>query len=302
MMTIDSLDWRLLRAFNLVARYGSLRLAAEQLNQTIPAVSFKIKRLEEGLGVQLFERMPNRMVLTRTGRGFMEEVDLLFGQADHALRYLAQKSTIHGRLAVSIGSDHSGFFAARISRFLMQYPEVEFSLKVTHSAEALKALGRGELDVSVGIFSQVPKQLKEQIITQTSLCLLCHKDDALLMRNPPRLSELANRRLILLPRHAETRRVTEGLLESAGVQVDSVIEVANCQTAGLLVREGVGVGILHTKCMEHANAEGTRWIGLDQKIANVSFSAVYRRRDISSQIIRTFLRQLMTKSAGDDIN
>ena len=296
-MDIGSLDWRLLQAFQLVARHGSLKQAAARLNQTVPAVSIKIKRLEEGLGVQLFERLPNRMVLTRTGLGFLEEVDLLFGQAEHALSFLSQKASIRGRLSVSIGSDHSWFFVPRISKFLMRYPEVELSLQVYHAADALDALARGDLDVCTGIFPNIPKTLEERIIMRTSLCLLCREDDPLLERTPPRLSELAYRRLILLPRHAETRHLTERVLEGAGVKVDTVIEVANCQTAGMLVREGVGVGILHTRCVEHFTAEGTRWSSLDKALAQVSFSAVYRPRDINFPLVRTFLAQ-MTSDSG----
>ena len=50
-MDIDSLDLKRLQAFHLVAKHGSLRLAALRLNQTIPAISTRLKRLEEELGV-----------------------------------------------------------------------------------------------------------------------------------------------------------------------------------------------------------------------------------------------------------
>ena len=288
-MDIDSLDLKLLRAFQLVAQNGNLRLAAARLNQSIPAVSNKLRRLEDSLGVQLFERLPNRLILTRTGRGFLDEVEQLFGQAEHTLRYLSQKAVIKGRLSVSTGSDHYWRFSPKISRFLMQHPEVDLSLQVHHSVEALEALGRGELDVSIGVFSHIPKTLQEEVLTETSLCLVCQEGDPILRRTPPKLSELAQRRLILLPQHTETRRVVERLLAKARIKLGSVIEVANCQTAGVMVREGVGVGLLHTKCVEFAPLPGTRAMPLDPGLARVSFSAVYRQRDAGSPLIRAFL-------------
>ena len=96
-MTPDSLDLRKLRAFNLVARHGSLRIAAARLNLTVPAVSLQIRKLEEELGIALFRRLPNKLVLTREGEAFLIEVEGIFERVEHALGTLSSHAATTSR-------------------------------------------------------------------------------------------------------------------------------------------------------------------------------------------------------------
>src|SRR6185312_5310800 len=171
-MLSDSLDIKRLRAFQLVARHGNLRAAATRLRQTVSAVSLKLSRLEAEIGVELFERHANQKILTAAGKRFLREVDSLFDHAEQILKELTAAETA-GSLAVSIGIDHSGVFVPRISRFLNKHPGVDISIHVFQTYEAIAGLKRGELDVAVGAFTEVPSGLKKQPIISTSLGLLC---------------------------------------------------------------------------------------------------------------------------------
>src|SRR4051794_41875556 len=62
---------RILRYVDEVARTGSIRKAADQLNVTASAVNRRIMDLEEELGAQLFERRPRGVRLTAAGEGFV---------------------------------------------------------------------------------------------------------------------------------------------------------------------------------------------------------------------------------------
>lgn len=68
------MDLRQLEVFVLVAQQGSFKRVAEQRYITQRAISKQIKRLEDELGVQLFDRKSNRILLTKTGQYFFEKV------------------------------------------------------------------------------------------------------------------------------------------------------------------------------------------------------------------------------------
>ena len=74
-----NLDLSLLRAFRAVAETGGMRSASRVLNLTQAAVSLQVKRLEETLGCQLFDR--DRRGLRLTGHG-----ERLVAHADRLLR------------------------------------------------------------------------------------------------------------------------------------------------------------------------------------------------------------------------
>src|SRR5947207_10346187 len=106
MLQLDTLDLQRLRAFHLVAIHRGLRHAASRLKQSIPAISARIHKLENELGFDLFERLPNKMVITIAGERFLREVEGIFERAEQALTSLNNALPAE-RLAVSVGSDHA---------------------------------------------------------------------------------------------------------------------------------------------------------------------------------------------------
>jgi DNA-binding transcriptional LysR family regulator len=292
-MDIDSLDLKRLQAFHLVAKHGSLRLAALRLNQTIPAISTRLKRLEEELGVLLFERLPNRLVLTQVGTQFLAEAEALLEHAQQTLLSLNTASASPGgRISISTGFDHSWYFAPRIGQFLKKHPEAKLHMSVVKAADALRGLLAGDLDISVGIFPKVPKTLKKEVIVDTTLSLVCQPGDALLRSWPPSVAELSRRTLILFPSHSDTRKTVEKGFSSASTARQSVIEVASCQTASTFVEMGIGVGVVHSLCVGHAHPPNVRWVELGPNFGTIPFCAVYRRGTKPSSLMRALLSEL----------
>jgi DNA-binding transcriptional LysR family regulator len=292
-MDIDGLDLKRLQAFYLVAKHGSLRVAALRLNQTIPAISTRLKRLEEELGVSLFERLPNRLVLTQVGTQFLAEAEGLLDRAKQALLTLNSASTSpRGRISISTGFDHAWYFAPRIGKFLKSHPEAELYMSVMKAADALRALLAGDLDISVGIFPKVPKTLKKDVIVDTTLSLVCQPGDPLLRSWPPSIPEVLRRTLILFPGHSDTRKTVEKGLSAGRNRHQSVIEVASCQTAGTFVEMGIGVGIVHSLCVGHAHPQNVRWVELGPQFGTIPFCAVYRRGIKPSPLMRALMLEL----------
>ena len=292
-MDIDSLDLKRLQAFYLVAKHGSLRLAALRLNQTIPAISTRLKRLEEDLGVSLFERLPNRLVLTQVGTKFLTETESLLDHAKQALVSLHTASASPGgRISISTGFDHAWYFAPRIGQFLKRHPEAELHMSVMKAADALRGLLAGDLDIRVGIFPKVPKTLKKEVIVDTTLSLICQPGDPLLRTWPPSVPEILRRTLILFPGHSDTRKTVEKGFSTAQHRHQSVIEVASCQTASTFVEMGIGVGVVHSLCVGHAHPPNVRWVELGPQFGTIPFCALYRRGIKPSPLMRALLLEL----------
>jgi DNA-binding transcriptional LysR family regulator len=290
-MDLNRLDLRKLRAFQLVSKHGNLRQAASRLNQTVPAVSSKIRRLESDLGVELFERLPNKLIPTEAGQKFLGEVEAVFARAEQALASLSPAAGPSGRLTISTVSDYAWFIAPLVSRFLKKYPGVELDLQIHRGADAVRALVRGDLDVSIGVFERLPKTLDREVIAETALALVCAPGHPLLRGRPPRLAEIARHKLIVLPRHGATRRLVDRVMTQHAVRPASLIEVANCQTAGTFVEAGVGVAIMHAICLDHFRSNRVASVSLAKYFGKVEFTVAYRR-GARSPLIRALLDEL----------
>src|SRR5215472_3615417 len=120
-----------LHAFVVLAGELHFRKASERLFLSQPALSKKIRRLEEKLKGALFVRSRRKVALTDAGKNFLPKAAKLLQDAEDALR--ETRATIEGR----VGTLRIGFGLASVSdilprtilRFRKLYPEVELQLR-----------------------------------------------------------------------------------------------------------------------------------------------------------------------------
>jgi DNA-binding transcriptional LysR family regulator len=286
-MKPEALDLKKLRAFQLVAEHGSLRRAALRLNLTVSAVSFSIQKLERDLGVRLFRRMPNKLILTTEGENFCAEIGAVFSGIEKALGSLVTQSSPKGRLSVAVSSDLAWYFAPRFAKFIGEFPAVELSTYIHKSSEALPLVSKGELDIAVGRFPElepeqrgsgrIPKTLEKDLVTQSGFSLVCKAGHPLLRHKRPMLEDIARYQLVMVSRQFTIRRLLDGVFSQAGINLRNCIEASSCQNVCEFVDKGIGVGIIHTLCASHAPPPGLRFIDLSPLFGKVTFSAIYRK-------------------------
>lgn len=135
-----------LKAFEAAARHESFTRAAEELNVTQGAVSHQVKALEENLGLKLFNREPQRLVLTEAGRGYFAVVrDALDRIAAGTDQLLQRQSS--GVLTVSMSPNFAAkWLVHRLGRFAEDYPEIDLRVSATlHHVD----FAREEVDVAI---------------------------------------------------------------------------------------------------------------------------------------------------------
>jgi DNA-binding transcriptional LysR family regulator len=146
------MDFVQLRAFVMVAKEGNLTRAAEKLHVTQPAVSLQIKSLQEQLGLSLFKRTSNGMVLTKEGVQLhvLAERLLLKEQEFRQQAVLLQTSSKHVSGSLAIGTILDPEFI-RLGVFLKRLVELHprLSTQLAHhmSGTVLQHIKSGKLDV-----------------------------------------------------------------------------------------------------------------------------------------------------------
>ncbi len=147
-----SFDSRLLSGIGVISAVveaGSFARAGEALGLTQPAVSRAVARLEERVGIRIFNRTARAISLTDEGRRFYEAVaPLLSGIEEAAVDAGGSKGIVRGRLRVNVDGTFGHFvLASRISRFLELYPELFVEISVRDRMGDLVADG---IDVRSG--------------------------------------------------------------------------------------------------------------------------------------------------------
>ncbi|WP_349814473.1 LysR substrate-binding domain-containing protein [Metapseudomonas boanensis] len=116
-----------LSCFAAFARHMSVTKAAEELNLTQSAVSRQIKNLEDMLGCTLVERVKQRLLLTDSGREYVQEVSLLLDQLEAATHRV--RSSHSGRLRVGAEpSFTTRWLLPKLKEYARLHPEIELEI------------------------------------------------------------------------------------------------------------------------------------------------------------------------------
>jgi len=292
-MDPETLDLKKLRVFCLVARHGSMQAAASRLNVTLSAVSLSIRRLEEHLGFALFKRLPNRLVLTSEGTLLAKSADAIFAGIKKILSESQLTEAHRGRLSVSVNADLAWYVVPKISDFLRLYPGIELSVYVRSSADALRQVDNGEIDMAIGRFPKVSARLAAEPVIETSVSLVCPRRHPLASQRVLRLADVARNRLVAFS-SAQFRQSIDSVFSRAGLAIDSYIEAVSCETVAEFVLGGVGLGLIHSFCRSRVSTADLHFRDFRRHLPPSVFSVLYRKdAGLRPELFRK-LRQALT--------
>lgn len=143
------LDLGWIRLFCEVGRTGSLTQAAERLGLSQPAISYQIRRIEEQLGLPLFERQHRGVALTAEGKRIFEILSRSMDEVDVLVRGLRERPK---RPALRLRTDYAFstlWLMPRVHAFRNRHPDADIQIVATHRDAGLVA-EEGEIAVVFG--------------------------------------------------------------------------------------------------------------------------------------------------------
>lgn len=242
-MVLEIKDLQVLAALR---ETNSLVAAAERMHLTQSALSHKIRKLEDQLGLKLFARKSRPLRFTAAGKRLLALADQVLPAMDEAERDLARLGSGDlARLHIAIEC-HSCFewLMPVMDRYRTRWPGVAMDLSQAFSFEALPALARGDVDLVITSDPQATSGIEYDPLFQYQALIALSPDHALARRRYVQPEDLQEETLITYPVEPERLDVYTKFLHPAGV------EPAHRRTAELtvmilqLVASGRGVAVL----------------------------------------------------------
>lgn len=136
-----------------VEQYGSISKAAEKMGTTQSALSKAINDIENELGVVVFMRSANGVLLTEAGREVIRLAKNISVQVDNIRIITGEKENLHGTLQVAmLPALYNAIAADILKEFKETYPCAELQLIEKGTNEALMAVAKGECYLGMGMF------------------------------------------------------------------------------------------------------------------------------------------------------
>lgn len=238
-----------------VARLKSVSAAAEELGITQPALSARLKKLEDQLGAQVFDRSSNPISLTEAGEAYLatqEQIDVLNHQL--ACRISDIKELKCGSLAIGgPGFFNATVLPAAIAAFTQRYPGIRTQVVTDTVPNLTKAAASGAIDLFVTPLANKSLGLTYQEILTEKVFLCLSPNAPLVTELPPigpegygilgeeDLRKLQQLPFIMLSETLQIGRIARQLLQAHDLTPAQTIEVDQTMTGMALALAGAGV-------------------------------------------------------------
>lgn len=199
LVSIKYMDEHRLKCFAAVYELGSVSAAALRLHMTQPPLSMLLRKLEDELGVRLFDRGGNRLVPTEVGQLFYVRAKAILANIDSMRRELLQLERGAGGM-VNIGCPTAGSLFI-IPSVMGEINRLGLDVSIhVHEGEAalmLQRLQERSLDLVISRSQLNAPEMHMKTILEEPLCVALPPGHPLEARKSIRLSELKDQRFLI---------------------------------------------------------------------------------------------------------
>lgn len=278
-----------------MARNLSFTKASQELFISQPAISKHVQELEKEYNVRLFERLGNKIQLTKAGQLLLDHANKIlknYQKLNYDMNALQQNTT--GELRIGASTTISQYVVPEmIAAFHRQFPDVRISMLSGNSREIEDALSSDIIDIGMveGVIRQ--PQLKYTSFMDDELVAIVRSDNTQLTKESISLAELKSIPIVLREFGSGTLDVIQQALKRQGISLSDLdIEMNFGTTEGIkhYVEKSDALGIVSIRSVnKEIYSNIFRIVEIDGMSINRKLSLVEKQGE-TSEIAKSFKR------------
>lgn len=289
----NTLDFRRLYYFVIVAEELHFTRAAERLHIAQPPLSYQIQQLERDLGVQLFERTRHHVRLTDAGKVLFDSARRIFGQLEqtvNAVRRVGQGEV--GLLTVGfIPSASNNILPIILQTFRQQFPDVQLILKEMTPDQVVRGLHEQQIDVGMLYLPLDDAELNTHAVLREPLLAVLPATHPQAGQEQVALRALAEEHFIVPIRYVAVPGLYSYIMEACR-QVDFTPKIVEqawlMQTIIGLVGANMGVALVPAS-VRNLHRAGVIYKPLQDVSIEVAMGVIWRREE-TLPVLQRFLQ------------
>ena len=275
-MRIDFLG---LEAFVSIAERGSFQRAAAHLNLSQTAVSHRMRKLEEDLGIKLLARTTREVTLTRAGIDFLPKARRALSELELSFDDLRQQGAKRReRLDIACLPVFAvNYMPPILRRFNELMPDVQVRIFETPSAAIAELVESGEVEFGFTGLLTNRWDLDIETFSSSPLALACPSAHALAKKRTLGWDDLSGLPLIRVSSRTAIRVIIDDAISAAKVKIAWQYEVQHVETAVNLVEAGLGFTVVPMIDVSLHRGRGVVAVPLAAPRLTCTYGVVWRR-------------------------
>lgn len=284
-MTITQLQYVL-----AVAEYKNFTLAAQKCFVTQPTLSMQIQKIEEKLGIQIFDRTKKPIQLTDIGLKIVNQAKNIVNEADRIYDIVQyQKGFIGGEFRIGIiPTIMPTLLPMFLNNFIKKYPKVKLIIEELNTDEIISRLNNGRLDAAIAATPLNEDKIKEIVLYFEPFVAYIPKHHHSFKRQEIEVSDLNINDILLLQ---DGHCFRDGIINLCKNNINSEnnhfqLESGSFETLIKLADEGLGITLLpflHTLNLSEKDKEKLRHFKEPKPAREVSL--IYPKTELKIHII-----------------
>lgn len=268
------MDLAALQIFLAVAEERSFSRAAAKVHRTQPAVSQAVKRLEDALGEQLFDRSSKSGTLTDAGRvlqNYGQRLVRLAEETESAMREL--RDLRRGRVLIGANEAAIHTLLPLMVRFRHKLPDIVIDVRRVPARQIAVEVQQGSLDFGALTFRPAEEGLLEVVVGSDELVLLMPPSHPLAKRRQVSMEEVAAEPVVAHNDPSPARERVLRLFEEHHITLNMAIALPSLDGIKRAVELKLGVALLPRRCAVMEIASG--------RLVAVPVAGISRRRQMT---------------------
>lgn len=289
-----------LKYLEVLVEEKNITRAAARLYITQPTMTAFINRLENELGVRLFDRSHSPVELTNAGKIYMSKIRSIVLEEEKLTEELRELVNPHEQVIIGIGQVHSQIFGPKLIQLMLQtHPDLNIRLAENKEITLMKMLKEGSIDLFVGHTNLDTVNFVFEEIADETLCLIVpnsvlrlsdeEREQSWIRPYPVNFEQLENIAMIIPDSTQGIYLNFSQWMNQSNFVPSKRIGTANTITAATLVAMGLGVAISADSIVKRLEPD------MQKNIVNCSIPGMVSVRKCYASYLKNSSKQELIK-------
>jgi LysR family transcriptional regulator, low CO2-responsive transcriptional regulator len=246
------MELRDLEVFLALVNHLNFTHAAQEIHLSQPSVSVRIRRLQEELGVKLFEQVGKKIILTEAGQLFEPHARrVVTAQSDARQVMEAYRGLEHGSLRIAASTTPGMYLVPRIiAEFKRQHPKISIRLSIKNTRQVEEEIIKDEFDLGFVGGHLISGEVEALHWRTDELVLVVSPSHPMARSRQIRPGDLENEAFINREPGSATQAAIEKHLPAQNFPASTALELGNPESVKQAVMSGLGVAFLSRSAIE----------------------------------------------------